>query len=407
MNIHTLHIEHVMLLAVYTLLTVANSLLYKGMKGSYWFSLYNVFALLGAISVALRGQIPDFLSIVIGNLFVVACYHSLFLSLTAHFGRRKLDLYLQTFLALVGVVTMMQYGYFHPDTRLRLIAYSAVLGGQQAHIAVFLFRTQSAFLRRAGGAMALMLSTLAAVNIIRMLGVGYGGAPADYLQAGNFLASIVVINTCLQCGVMVAYVWLTAAQLRCDLEVQASTDPLTGLLNRRAIELAAETAILRSRQANAGLSVLTIDLDGFKEVNDTFGHNYGDTTLIAVARCLQAGLRHGDQLARTGGDEFAILLPRTSFSSAVQIADTLRQAIENLRIPYDHPEQNQQGDSRTITIAASFGLAHAESSSSWEQLITQCDQALYAAKRAGGNQVSSHRTEGMAGGSATSTLLAT
>ncbi len=284
---------------------------------------------------------------------------------------------------------MMQYGYFHPDTKLRLIAYSVVLGVQQAHIAFFLLRSQASALRRASLAMAVVLVGLALANFVRLLGVGYQGAPSNYLQAGNFLASIIVINTCLQCGVMVAYVWLTAAMLRRDLEVQASTDPLTGLLNRRAIEIAAETALLRGALPGVALSALTIDLDSFKEINDTFGHSCGDTTLIAVANCIQSELRAGDLLARTGGDEFAVLLPRTSLSVATEIAESLRRSIERLEIPCSVPGEQPEGRLLLPKITASFGLAEADGDSDWDHLITRCDKALYSVKRAGGNHVSS------------------
>ena len=120
MVIHTLHLEHVWLLSIYTLLTVANSLLYKNMKGIHFFSAYTFFALLGAISVAARGSIPDFLSIVVGNLFVVAAYLLLFLSLAALFGARRPNFWVQGALIFLGVVTMLQWGLFQPNTALRL-----------------------------------------------------------------------------------------------------------------------------------------------------------------------------------------------------------------------------------------------------------------------------------------------
>jgi diguanylate cyclase (GGDEF)-like protein len=376
-DIHTLHIEHVGLLALYTLVTVINSMLYKGMKGIHWFSLYSFCALLGAVAVAMRGQIPDFLSIVIGNLFVVAGYCLLFLSLADFFGRKAYHLYLQGALLLIGVVTMLQFGYFHPDTKLRLIAYSIVLGIQQGHIAIYLLREKEGSLRLATGSMALMLGALSLTNMTRVVGVSVQGAPHDYLAAGPFLAWIVVINSCLQCGAMVAYVWMTAAFLRRDLQIQASTDPLTGLLNRRAIELAAEQHIVAHRKSNQPISAIILDLDKFKKINDSHGHHCGDATLIAIASCLQRGMRRDDILARIGGDEFAILLPHTSEEQATEIAERLRASIEETRIVYG---QVQAG------VTASFGLGHLQGSNdSWEDLFMRCDKALYEVKGAGGN----------------------
>jgi diguanylate cyclase (GGDEF)-like protein len=375
LDIHTLHIEHVVLLALYTAITVANSWLYKGIKGIQWFSLYNLFALLGAIAVALRGQIPDFLSIVIGNLCVILAYYFFFVSLTAFFSARSSQYRIQIALFLVGCIAMAQYGWLHPDTRARLIAYSIVLGCQQAHIAVFLFRqrNQGAALRTATASMAVMMAILSLANVARLIGVSLQGVPDNYLAASPFLAWIVIINSCLQCGFIVSYVWMTAAHLRRDLEVQASTDPLTGLLNRRAIELSAEQQIVISRRDYTPVSAIVLDLDDFKLVNDSYGHHCGDAVLIAVANALQSSMRPNDLLARIGGDEFAVLLPATSLEAANAITTQLRSAIQQSEVVYG---------TITTSVTASFGFAQlGPSARNWEQLVMSCDKALYDAKR--------------------------
>jgi diguanylate cyclase (GGDEF)-like protein len=369
-----------MLLALYTALTVANSLLYRGMKGIHWFSAYNLFALLGAIAVALRGSIPDFVSIVVGNLFVVIAYQLLFQSLAAMFGSKRSNLWIQAGLVAAGVATMLEWGLIHPDTRLRLIAYSVVLGLQQAHITLFILRKEDGTKRRVGGPLAFMLAALAITNAVRVVGVFVQGAPNDYLQSGPFLSWIIMINSCLQCGALVAYVWMTAAILRNDLETQALTDPLTGLLNRRAIARAADREIARCTQSGAPVCAIVIDLDSFKSINDTFGHHHGDMLLSAVAETLQRVLRPADLIARMGGDEFAVVLPSTSIEVCAAIAERLRVAIEALasNSPF---EQNGP-----IRVTASFGLAEAApATANWNQLVLQCDKALYAAKSAGGN----------------------
>jgi diguanylate cyclase (GGDEF)-like protein len=379
LDIHSLHVEHVVLLGLYTLLTAVNSWMYRGMKGIHWFTLYNVCALLGALAVSLRGHIPDFVSIVLANILVMTGYLLLFLSLGDLFGRKKTFFYGQLALLAVGVAAMIQYGAIHPNTPRRLIVYSVVLGCQQAMIAVFVYRKDDGTHRGAGLPMAVMLGSLALTNLVRFMGVVATGAPADYLNAGAFLAWILIVNSCLQCGAMVGYVWMTAALLRHDLELQASTDPLTGLLNRRAIGQMAGRVIASSRHADAQVAAITIDLDGFKQINDTFGHSCGDATLIGVASCLQGELRTNDSLARLGGDEFAVLLPRTTMIEAGEIAERLRGALERLEIPH--------GQAR-VRVTASIGLAQAEESlRDWNHLVTQCDQALYGAKKAGGNQV--------------------
>ena len=380
MGIHALHIQHVMLLSVYLILTIANSVLYKGMRGIHWFTAYNVLALAGAISVAFRGFVPSSLSIVIGNVCVIAAYAALFTSIADLFGRRSRQVYLHAAFVLGGLIAMVAYGQVHPDTRLRLIAYSLILGCQQFQIAILIARKQDGSLRRIGGPMALTLSALATVNSVRLVYVVVRGAPGNYLDAGPFLSSVVTINTCLQCGLMVAYVWMTSALLRRDLEEQASTDPLTGLLNRRALELRAEREIDACHAANCPLSALFIDLDSFKPINDSYGHKLGDRTLIAVGESLQQGLRSTDLLARIGGDEFAVLLPNTNLAEAEALAERLRNSLQQLTIELEQ---------KIIRISASFGVGQARLPASWDLLATRCDHALYAAKRAGGNVIRS------------------
>ena len=377
MGIHTLHVEHLVLLAIYTLLTVVNSMFYRGMKGIHWFSLYSLFALLGAVAVALRGHLPDFVSIVVGNLFVVAGYLFLLRSLEELLERRSSQVYTQLVLVGMAVVTMLEYGWLHPDTTARLIAYSVVLALQQAQIAWFIFRPRAGGLRSVSAPMGIILAALSITNIVRIVGLLRHGAPQDYLAAGPFLSWIVLANTCLQCGAMVAYVWLTAALLRRDLELQASTDPLTGLLNRRAMTLATNRWIAACRRRDEPLCGVTLDLNGFKQINDSFGHSCGDAALIAVAGCLERSMRADDLLARLGGDEFGILLPRTSLGDAAAIAERLRSSIQELEIVH--------GEVRT-SITASVGLAEMQSEmSTWEQLARRCDHSLYAVKRAGKN----------------------
>jgi diguanylate cyclase (GGDEF)-like protein len=371
-DMHTLHLEHVVLLFLCTVITIANSNLYKGVKGIHWFSLYNLVALLGAIAVAFRGHIPDFLSIVVGNLLVAAGYFFFSVSLTAFFGG-KTTYYLQAGLLVVAIVTMLQYGWFHNDTPKRLIAYSIVLGCQQAQIAVFLLRQRRAALRIATISMSLILACLCLANIARVIGVAMRGAPNNYLNAGAFLAWIVIATSSLQCGAIVCYVWMTAAHLREDLEIQASTDPLTGLLNRRAIEVAAGQQILACNRSGSLISAIILDLDDFKRINDTYGHHCGDETLITITNCLQSSLRGSDLLARVGGDEFAILLPGTSLEDATQLAAKLQTSVQQATVTYGPV---------STTVTVSCGVAQLQPPhSTWEQLVISCDKALYQAKR--------------------------
>ncbi|MEG9437198.1 GGDEF domain-containing protein [Edaphobacter sp. HDX4] len=361
-----------MLLALYTLLTLANSWLYRETKGVNWFCLYSLFLLSGAIAIALRGQIPAPVSILGGTLLVVVGYACLYQSLHDFFGLEGSHSSFQVALLLLATIAMLEYGWIQPDTGKRLIAYSLILGLQQSHTVLLLLRNHEPALRIPSMSMAVMVGALVISNSVRILGILLHGAPDNYLNAGPFLVWILLVNTCLQWGAMVTYIWLTAARLRGRLEAQAITDPLTGALNRRGIEIAAGKRILLCKRDHQPLSAIVVDLDDFKRVNDTFGHHCGDATLITIAACLRNGIRPGDLLARIGGDEFAILLPNTPLSEAIEIIECLRHSVKHTEIVH--------GSFHT-RVSASFGLAELEPDvEDWEQLSMRCDKHLYEEK---------------------------
>lgn len=377
MHLHTLHIEHSVLLAVFTLLTAVNARLQRHLPGVRYFVLYNVLALFGSLAVTLRGSIPDLLSITIGNVLVLAAYLALYESMSQLFGLRSRLRLVPASLLLVGAAAMGWWGSIRPDTPRRLLAYSLFLGAEQLFVAITLLRARRET-RQLSWMVSGILLTLAAANGVRLGAVIFGDVPQNYLQSGPMLAAVILLNTCLQCGLMLAYVWMTAALLRRDLEVRASTDPLTGLLNRRALYAAAAQAVAAINEGKGVFAAAVLDLDKYKELNDRLGHVAGDHALQAVSHCLKRELRSSDMIARTGGDEFVLLLPRTPGKEAAQLAERLRQCLQGLDLALS--------DS-TAEITGSFGVAEAVPGESWEDLLERCDGALYAAKHSGGNAV--------------------
>lgn len=162
-------------------------------------------------------------------------------------------------------------------------------------------------------------------------------------------------------------------KLRNDVQ----TDPLTGLSNRRGSEHTLE----RLRQQGVPFSVLMLDIDHFKRVNDTFGHDVGDRVLQTLGRLMQGCIRQGDLACRMGGEEFMVLLPRVDLSLAATLAERLRKRV----VDTDWPEVGQ------VTI--SIGLAAwSEPSEDTAQVVKYADQALYRAKQQGRNRIEVHRS---------------
>ena len=160
---------------------------------------------------------------------------------------------------------------------------------------------------------------------------------------------------------------------------QATTDSLTALANRRTLD---EELVLEWRRADRvgdSLAFVLLDLDNFKQVNDTHGHQAGDAVLRAVGRVLLGGVRQVDLAGRYGGEEFALILPETDLDGALKLAERLRVALETT--PVELP------DGKTLQVTASFGVALKEGLSSADELVAVADEALYAAKRGGKNRV--------------------
>ncbi len=159
-----------------------------------------------------------------------------------------------------------------------------------------------------------------------------------------------------------------------DLDKLASTDTLTGLPNRRAMEIALEKEQQRLKRNKAHCTLLVIDIDHFKQINDEFGHDSGDIALQKVSELLQQRLRQSDEIFRYGGEEFVVMLPYTEEFHGLLLAEFFRELVANTRIIAQ----------RKVTI--SIGVTEMQPDEDWHRSISRADQHLYLAKQNGRNQ---------------------
>jgi diguanylate cyclase len=182
----------------------------------------------------------------------------------------------------------------------------------------------------------------------------------------------------LSLGVIVAAHGQTVGRAERRLNALASTDTLTGLLNRRRMADQMHKELLQARSSHRPLSVLLLDIDNFKSINDQFGHGRGDQVIIATGEILRANVRQQDLIARWGGEEFLILQPGADVAAARETAERVRQAIFGYLVRHE-----LDGAPVTVTI----GVATLLDGETLEEIIHRADESLYAGKNGGRNRV--------------------
>ena len=197
---------------------------------------------------------------------------------------------------------------------------------------------------------------------------------ASSVEAVNYLEGIAFIY-----GFSLICFIFTTLRLQQALRRQATRDPLTDLLNRRAFEEATPRLLAQARRFRRPLSLLLMDLDRFKSINDQHGHKAGDLVLQAFAAHLDTHLRATDLSCRFGGEEFVVLLPDTNLAQAGELAERIRDAWQRVTV---------DTGATTLTATVSIGMACSQQRQSYalDQLLERADQALYRAKQLGRNR---------------------
>lgn len=166
-------------------------------------------------------------------------------------------------------------------------------------------------------------------------------------------------------------IWIVYSYVRKNLEFKASYDALTGLANRHSYEKTIEAEIERSNRYKTKFSLIIYDVDYFKKINDTYGHESGDKILIELSSLVKTTLRKSDEVFRVGGEEFAIIAPETDAANALVLADKIRKVVEAASFH------------NNIKVTLSLGVAESYSGSSISNIYRQADIALYKAKNSG------------------------
>lgn len=203
-------------------------------------------------------------------------------------------------------------------------------------------------------------------------------AEDDYVKSRQIM--FIIAGSVLILGLIIAaFVIRSTVRKNNHIYYQANHDALTGLFNRRAFAHKLDEVAKSAANTEAGSVLLYLDLDQFKIINDTCGHLAGDQVLCRVATLLTRKLRHGDFIARLGGDEFGVILVNSDMPGAIQVAETLRESVENFRLPWEGQE---------FSVGVSIGAVPIKSDSGdMATILSTADMACLEAKQSGRNRV--------------------
>lgn len=345
----------------------------------------------GVVLLAMRPVAPPWATIVLANEALFVC-SLLIYSATADILAVRPFFHRWGFAVLVvALAAMVYFTYIDDNLPARLYIGStcfAVFAVARAAV-LFAYRDPVADPALPTSALRSLVSILAWLQVvIAALQAAHITLTVLYPPSGIVHMDIIqsgfsYLNLMLNAGGGFGLTWLALSLTRRDLHRIARTDALTGLLNRRAFEEILESELVLANRVGRSLTLLLIDIDRFKEVNDTWGHQAGDHVIRRVGSALQNSLRPGDALSRFGGEEFVILLRDATPGHAEEVAGRLRARIAGLG---DLPG--------SLRLTVSIGVAASRSHDTAHELLRRCDDAMYRSKRAGRNLVTFDKSVG-------------
>lgn len=333
---------------------------------------------IGIVLLGLRNQIPDVLSISTANFIVAIASGMLLKGVSVHVGR---PLSWRGPIALVLAYTALNvwFTYAAPNLHVRVILFSAVSVAWDGWTIFYLLRFSPRDVRLSCRiAAAVMMADMVHFTYRAMLPLN-PNAGQNAFAAGSPIIITYVAGIVIGLAGYFSLLLMVTERMMVDLRRTARMDSLTGLLNRGAVIADGSQSLEKLAQQAQPYSLLVIDLDYFKQVNDTWGHEAGDAALCHVASIIRWHLPEGPAVAgRYGGEEFVMGLPGMTMGDASELAEQLRAELADVPFTYR---------GKAIAMTTSIGVATAAPGETFQSLIAKADEALYQAKSLGRNEV--------------------
>jgi len=380
MDYATSHIFFVATLGLFTVALFSLSMVDRTVEGARWFAASTLLDFTKTTLQGFNGYLPRVWTVMVANELNILSFFAMYMGLRWFVVRKPLR-------SMVGpaavAVAMAVYGVMFLDRMLLwsfTIGVLPVLGICVAAVWMLLRNEEERFAVPALLTVALLMVQIAAVSYRVGLSLqGYSAATAQSPWAdARWMYSMLLIMA-VGYGLLLMYALFTVMEMYSNVTHVAGLDALTGSLNRRALVEYAARELERSERLGRPLAIVGVDLDHFKGVNDTHGHGGGDAMLCAFVALMKEQLRGEDVVARTGGEEFVLVLPGMNASGAACVADMLRSKVESMRLEYD---------GRAITMTVSAGVTERLGpGDGWAAMVNRADRLLYQAKSAGRNCV--------------------
>jgi diguanylate cyclase (GGDEF)-like protein len=366
------------LVACQTLLTMVYAIAFLGMRrmyrhlpGTESFALGFFSGFLGCLLTIVRASLPNVVGIVVEHFLIFSAF-ALFYRGILFFFRSPRTTRLLWILCAVALVVLGYFSAVEDRVAVRIVAVSLILFLARSLIAVELFR--QAGQRFLVSIFAVLMAAYAMFGAIRSIATFLHGPPYDFMQTTRFQTPSLVVNLLFICVLGLFFLLMLSSELVAIVEAQSLYDHVSGALNRRGIDQRLALELVRAERNGYQLAVALLDIDHFKQINDTAGHAAGDAALKQVVEAISSRLRSYDFFGRYGGDEFLLVFPQTSCEDALRIAERIELAVRGLSV-------SRFG----LPITLSIGLTFAAPCETALSMLARADMALYNAKRAGRN----------------------
>ena len=330
---------------------------------------------LGWMLFAGRGLLPDAASVVAANLLLYLAFQFILFALRA-FLRLPVLRWRDLPGPLLQLAVSATFLWVVPSLTARIVLGALLVAVVLIEAARTLWIHAPRPQPMAYHVVGVSLVVMVVILLGRAVAQAFFAPVGDPLQATVMQGAVYMMANLAPLIATLGFLLILNDRLQAELQRLAQHDPLTGLVNRRALEAAAARLLA---DPAAALAVVAIDADHFKRINDRHGHAAGDAVLVALAERLRAGAGPGDVVGRLGGEEFVLLLPGATADAARERAEALRVAVSAAPVPVDD---------RALAVSVSIGVAlRRPGQDDLETLLRAADRAMYAAKAAGRDRV--------------------